>query len=301
MDKHIENIKSNYKRLEDDIVTQLNLNFDIHHPTAGGNREKVWEDLFRRIVPKKFNVERTVFIIDSKGNCSKEVDIAIYDESYTPYIFNYGVMKFIPIEAVAAVLQCKSHITNSKGHNLKAWTESIDKLKTSDNAFVRTVSNIVKGSAPTQKATRPIKILCYMKELKKDTTQSDAEKGVEHFDIVMVAGLNKNTNAKKLNIFFSKNNETLWKIFTRYNFAVDDKDVEDDDLKGKYDENRELEKLKITENYCIEPSGEHNLLSFIFQFNQILMLINNPMFFPHMAYVRMFNDEVQSDKREKNN
>ena len=34
---------------------------------------------------------------------------------------------------------------------------------------------------------------------------------------------------------------------------------------------------------------EYTLLSFIFQFNQMLMMINNPMFFPHKAYVDMFN------------
>ncbi len=41
---------------------------------------------FLRIIPKKFNTTRFVFIIDSKENISKEVDIAIYDEQYTPYI-----------------------------------------------------------------------------------------------------------------------------------------------------------------------------------------------------------------------
>ena len=34
---------------------------------------------------------------------------------------------------------------------------------------------------------------------------------------------------------------------------------------------------------------ELSLMSFNFQLNQILMLINNPMLFPHLDYVEMFN------------
>ena len=33
-----------------------------------------------------------------------------------------------------------------------------------------------------------------------------------------------------------------------------------------------------------------SLLTFHFQLNQLLMLINNPMMFPHLAYVKMFDD-----------
>ncbi|MBP1998489.1 hypothetical protein J2Z72_001389 [Peptostreptococcus canis] len=39
---------------------------------------------------------------------------------------------------------------------------------------------------------------------------------------------------------------------------------------------------------------QNNLLSFIFQFNQLLMLINNPIFFPHLAYVKMFSEYLDN-------
>ncbi|MNN95966.1 hypothetical protein D3C81_2148620 [compost metagenome] len=39
-----------------------------------------------------------------------------------------------------------------------------------------------------------------------------------------------------------------------------------------------------------EDGREISLLSLTFQLNQLLMLINNPLLFPHDAYVRMFNE-----------
>src|SRR5699024_3001567 len=122
MNETIKKIKENYLLLESSIVNQLFLEFS-HSPTTGSYREDVWRNLFKQIIPKKFSIENGVFIIDSKGEISKEVDLAIFDEQYTPYIFNYGNMKFIPIEAVAVAIQCKSHSIDNK--ILKAWSDSI--------------------------------------------------------------------------------------------------------------------------------------------------------------------------------
>lgn len=57
---------------------------------------------------------------------------------------------------------------------------------------------------------------------------------------------------------------------------------------------RELKEISI-QSYKIYGQDHKNisLLSFNFQFNQLLMLINNPMLFPHRAYVKMFQDHVQ--------
>ena len=52
-------------------------------------------------------------------------------------------------------------------------------------------------------------------------------------------------------------------------------------------EKKEIEQYKVKDEI-----REYTLLSFIFQFNQMLMMINNPMFFPHKAYVDMFNKNV---------
>lgn len=186
MSDFIKDIKENYLKMEREIVTQLNYNVSNHRLTAGTYREEIWADFFRRIVPKKFNIARSVFIIDSNENISKEVDIAIYDEQYTPYIFNYGLIKFIPIEAVAAVVQCKSRSLDRD--DLSNWTDSINNLQTSNDSIVRLAGYIHVGRESsckaTQTATRPIKVLCH---IPTDETSKDNICDEEHFNIVIEA------------------------------------------------------------------------------------------------------------------
>ena len=302
MNDFINDIKENYLKMERELVTQLNYNVGNHSPTAGSNREEIWADFFRRIVPKKFNIARSVFIIDSKRNVSKEVDIAIYDDQYTPYIFNYGLIKFIPVEAVTAVVQCKSKRLSSK--ILKEWTEYINKLETSKDSIARLATNVHIGdrkkdskkvnedqeSKLIQIATTPIKILCYLSKSKKVNRKHE---GRDSFDIIIEAYQNKNIynqdsrDLGNLNIVFKKN-KNLYDILCQYN--RNNKDYE----KGS-DTEKELRERKISDYVVHKKENEYTLLSFIFQFNQMLMMINNPMFFPHKAYVDMFNKDMEGE------
>lgn len=136
--------------MEKSIVTQLLLETPKHHPTTGAYREGVWRSLFEMIVPRKFCIDQSVFIIDSFGHISNEVDLAIFDEMDTPYIFNYGNIKFIPIEAVAVVVQCKSKTL--KKDNIREWVGSIKDLKTSLNSVLRIIQRVVDNSRPSTKA-----------------------------------------------------------------------------------------------------------------------------------------------------
>lgn len=224
----IRDIKENYLKMERELVTQLNYNVSNQDLTAGTYREEIWADFFRRIVPKKFNIARSVFIIDSNENISKEVDIAIYDEQYTPYIFNYGLIKFIPIEAVAAVVQCKS--TSLTKNILLNWTDSIDKLNTSRDSIVRLATNIHIGKESIcnaiQTATKPIKILCH---IPTDETCNDDTNGREYFDIVIEAYQNsksskeQNQNQNQNNTEYNGNlkinfsDENLFDVLKNYN------------------------------------------------------------------------------------
>lgn len=304
MSNIIRDIKENYLKMERELVTQLNYDVTNHQLTAGSYREEIWVNFFTRIVPKKFNIARSVFIIDSNQNVSKEVDIAIYDEQYTPYIFNYGLIKFIPVEAVAAVVQCKSRNLNPE--DLEKWAYSIDALKTSNDSIVRLATYIHIGNSQEghsgnnaiQTATRPIKILCH---IPVDETNTDDSKGRNKFDIVIEAYQNsksdknkdKNTSKEELyegnlNITFA--DDDLLEVLQKYNQA--DKD---DSLETNGENFEKLKERKIGDYEVSDKTKKYTLLSFIFQFNQILMMINNPMFFPHKAYVDMFNNDIQEE------
>lgn len=304
--KHLKNIVENYKKWEEDIVKQLTFEWE-HGTTIGGFREEIWKDMFERIIPKKFNIARSVFIIDSHENISNEVDLAIYDEQYTPYIFNYGVMKFIPIEAVAAVVECKSKDPDKNG--LGNWAESITNLKTSQASIVRVVGSMIIGedaekiakikdfiednkkSFDMQTSTSPIKILCYL----PDSETDDIKECEKCFDIVIRAA---GKEEKKLDIIFNEGEvNNLYDWYFKLNHTKENKSYMEKN-NGSEIENKNINKLfkyQIADYEVSKNKEKLSLLSFIFQFNQLLMLINNPIFFPHLAYVKMFNNHLEKE------
>ena len=50
-----------------------------------------------------------------------------------------------------------------------------------------------------------------------------------------------------------------------------------------------IKEKSLSQYQVLENGSELSLMTFNFQLNQILMLINNPILFPHIAYVNMFN------------
>ncbi|AEG61726.1 DUF6602 domain-containing protein [Desulforamulus ruminis] len=287
--KTIRKIIENYKNLEKSLVSQLCLETPGHHPTTGTYREAVWKSMFEQIIPRKFCIDQGVFIIDSYGKISAEVDLAIFDEQYTPYIFNYGKIKFIPIEAVAVVIQCKSRELDSKAANLEKWVDSIVKLKTSLASVARIITGLVNNNPEktpsskekkSQTSTRPIRILC-------STTNKNIPKKISNlFDISL--SINDKDNTLKKTMPQEKNNYEWWyQELNHYGLERfgDDKKYHKDFIKESNPPvNKSFEVLKIT-----EKDGQENvILSLIFQLNQMLMLINNPMLFPHEAYAEQF-------------
>lgn len=288
----IESIINNYKELEKSIVAQLTFKVPNHHATEGAFREEIWKQMFEQIIPKKYVIEQSVFLIDSDGHVSREVDLAIFDEMYTPYIFRKGRIKFIPVEAVAVVVQCKSKNVNNidrKSHLaiLPEWCDSIDQLETESGSITRMASNINIGAAPTQSGTRPIKILCALKKPKEENEDS--------FDFSII--VNNKTHHISVNIV-NKKEKSLWEWYADLNLRGKPQKKPSEVSHPKIMDNRTLNNYKIIEN-----GEEVPLLSLNFQLNQLLMLINNPMLFPHMAYVQMFNNvgkEIKDDGKIAN-
>lgn len=293
--KTIVQLVDNYDSLEKSLVAQLTMCTPKHGTTTGNNREMVWKDLFERIVPRKFCIDQGVFIIDSYGNISPEVDLAIFDEMYTPYVFQYGTIKFIPIEAVAVVVQCKS----SDIDGAIEWAKRIAELKTSLDSVCRIMSGLVDNLRPNQKsnqnATRPIRILCAVESNLTDYSENKrAEKKnekptdcTEVFDIILnvtKGNLTKNIPNEKMNFEF-------W--LKQLNCYDNDPIILKKENLEKYSRKQTEDKLeRCLEDLIIKKNTEKIVMSLTFQLNQLLMLINNPMQFPHRAYVNMFNKTI---------
>lgn len=301
--KLIEMLGDNYRKVESSIANQILLNVDNHYATVGSYRENVWKSLFEMIIPKKYCIEQGVFIIDSYGHKSKEVDLVIFDEMYTPYIFNYGEIKFIPIEAVAAVVQCKSHTVDYD--NVSEWRKTIEDLFTSLDSVARMAIRMIDNKSDetarfTQTATRPIMILCAIepiekiKELKND------------FDII----LSVKENDYKLHKYIRGENNSLkdWNDSLNHDLGkrqddsqeiIDEKDLRaekevDISENWRKDILQNLKVMQANEDGVVE---ENVLLSLIFQLNQLLMILNNPMLFPHHAYAYCFNTILKEAKK----
>ena len=279
----VQNIIANYQQTERFIVEQLYMENELHGPTTGSMRENVWRGLFEMIVPKKFVIEHSVFIIDSNGRISREVDLAIIDETYTPYIFRYGKLKFIPIEAVAAVVECKSKVLRKREEvQLKMWCEGIKSLKTAKQSIARLATGISTGPALTQQGTRPIRVLCALNPKISPEIQ-------DMFDFVLTAS----KRPARINISENEANNSLfswYKSLSSYNEPEALQALLDDDKQQGFRDASDILKGISIQSYKVHNQDGENisLLSFNFQFNQLLMLINNPMLFPHQEYVNMF-------------
>ena len=289
--KAVADIIKNYQLLERSIVSQLNFAYEKHSSTTGNHRESIWKAMFEQMIPEKFSIEQGVFIIDSTDGISREVDLAIFDETYTPYIFKYGELKFIPIEAVAAVVECKSGRLNNTG--LKKWAESINALKTGIGAIARLNSHVDLGEAvrydpykkdvikpQTQTSTRPIKILCHMSEKEQKAHQC--------FDITVRAYDDK---------MFIYEHEKFQKLADIYK-TLNHHQTEKENIKP-FTQEIDISKYVVAKKENNQVHNEVTLMSLMFKLNQILMLVNNPIFFPHQAYVSRFNKGLM-DLEESN-
>lgn len=319
-------ISENYKSLNSKMVKEMQL-LSEHDGITGNYREEMWLDFFRRIIPKKFSMAQGVLIIDSKGKVSKEVDIAVYDEQYTPYVFQYNTLKFIPIEAVVVAIECKS--TDFKEEDLKDWADSIDKLETQASGIARLVNGYATNiTNTTQCTTRPIKILASIKtNVKQSTINERAERLGDKFDFIIqqkdenlrtLVVMNKNEGktldwwGKRLTQVKNKGElenliDTNLKIFG-ITKTKDNKDKRTfEDLAKEYEDYKECyPELKFNsndlslENTLSDLRIEGNdLLTLNFQLNQLLMLINNPMLFPHYAYAACFKNIVENLNEEE--
>lgn len=86
----------------------------IDHPgVKGGVNEEHWIAILRAYLPNRYQVD-TGIVIDSLGGRSDQMDVVVFDRQYTPTMLDQKSHRYIPAEAVYAVLECKPQL--DKGH-----------------------------------------------------------------------------------------------------------------------------------------------------------------------------------------
>jgi len=77
-----------------------------HHGKRGDVSEKHFIETLRSYLPNRYSIDSAI-VIDSNGKTSDQIDIIIYDRQYTPTLLDQADHKYIPAEAVYAVMEVK--------------------------------------------------------------------------------------------------------------------------------------------------------------------------------------------------
>ncbi len=96
-----------FRRVQEEMLAQLSVGRLFEHAsTAGAATEHHWLQLFDRYLPKRYRAA-PAFVIDSTGRRSRQIDIAIFDNLYTPPLFPHSSGIHLPAESVYAVFEVK--------------------------------------------------------------------------------------------------------------------------------------------------------------------------------------------------
>ncbi|WP_270165799.1 DUF6602 domain-containing protein [Paenibacillus sp. SYP-B4298] len=301
-----ELIANNYIEMNKMMVKEIEL--ATAHPGLTGNyREEMWKKFFRDIIPQKFSLVHGAMIIDSNGGISNEVDIAVIDEQYTPYIFQYHTLKLIPIEAVSMVIECKSkRFSQDMLTQLEEWAKSIDKLNTKQVGIARFANGYTMGfHNSSQTNTRPIKVLVSLKESIQDSTLDKLKDGMgNYFDFIIQEQPDESDGQKMFQVLVKHEDKTLgW-----WGEHLNNKEAKPDPNKGlQLTKSLSAQDINVAKQYELNVQNDNlimnklkdlrvpgnPLLTLNLQLNQLLMLLNNPMLFPHFAYAKKFKKSAE--------
>lgn len=97
-----------FEGLQKQMIAQLNTNRDfiLHPGSKGDSLENVWIEWLKKYLPNRYCVDKAI-IIDSNGDLSHQIDLVIYDQQYTPFVFSQNGIHYIPAEGVYAVFEVK--------------------------------------------------------------------------------------------------------------------------------------------------------------------------------------------------
>ncbi len=100
-----------FLHLQSRMLSHLEVGSALEHAsTCGAASEAHWIKLLNSHLPERYRAS-SAFIVDSAGNRSRQIDIAIYDRFYSPLIFPYESGFLVPAESVYAIVEVKQVLT----------------------------------------------------------------------------------------------------------------------------------------------------------------------------------------------
>jgi len=129
-----------FRRVQQEMLAQLSVGALFEHPSAAGHAtEHHWLQLFDRYLPKRYRAA-PAFVIDSTGRRSRQIDIAIFDNLYTPPLFPHASGIHLPAESVYAVFEVKPTFS-------RQWLRDASEKAASVRALRRTSVSVIGREA----------------------------------------------------------------------------------------------------------------------------------------------------------
>ena len=143
-----------FASMQQQMSAQLSTNRSfIHHPgSKGDSLENAWIEWLRSYLPNRYSVDKAI-IIDYLGNTSHQIDVVIYDNYFTPFIFTQNGFHYVPAEGVYAVFEVKPDIKGSvkgSGNYITYAGEKIESVR----RLTRTSTSMINSGTPV--ARRPL-------------------------------------------------------------------------------------------------------------------------------------------------
>src|SRR5436190_1345499 len=77
-----------------------------HTTTKGDASEQIWLEFLNTYLPRRYQATKC-HVVDSNGIFSDQIDVAIFDRQYSPFIFHFEGQAIIPAESVYGVFEAK--------------------------------------------------------------------------------------------------------------------------------------------------------------------------------------------------
>ncbi len=127
-----------FLKVQQELLAQMAVGGLFEHASAAGTAtERHWIDLFNRYLPQRYR-STSAFVIDSTGRRSRQIDIAIFDNLYSPLLFPHSSGLHIAAESVYAVFEVKPTIS-------RQWIRDAGEKAASVRALRRTSVPVIAG------------------------------------------------------------------------------------------------------------------------------------------------------------
>lgn len=142
------NLRNLFLGLQKKLEASLLLSREMDHPTTKGDTSELnWQGMLKKHLPSRYRVSRAK-VLDCTGSTSDLIDLVIFDQHYTPLLFNEAGSVLIPSESVYAVLEVKPNLDRENLEYAMAKAESVRRLKRTSSPMVNAGKKVRARTPP---------------------------------------------------------------------------------------------------------------------------------------------------------